>query len=154
MSRRTALASETSEIRVACIGARNRGSAHLEALGKNVIAICDVDQEVVHQCSVNFESKHGRKVEQFTDFRRLLDRRDIDAVTIATPNHTHALIAVAAAQAGKDVYCEKPVGQTIWESRQVVQAARKYDRIIQCGTQARSSESIKSAVEFVHCHSQ
>ena len=68
-----------------------------------------------------------------------LDRKDIDAISIATPNHTHALIAIAAAEAGKHVYCEKPVSQCLWEGRQIVNAARRYDRLIQCGTQARSS---------------
>jgi predicted dehydrogenase len=149
VDKNAARASETSDIRVACIGVRGRGSAHLEALANHVVAICDVDQDILHQRSAYHQSKHGRKLDLFSDYRRLLERKDIDAVSIATPNNTHALIAVAAAQAGKDIYCEKPVSQTMWEGRQVVQAARKYDRIVQCGTQARSSESIKAAVEFV-----
>ncbi len=144
-----ALAVGVSDIRVATIGLRGRGQSHLDSLSKNIVAVCDVDENVLNDKASKFEGKHGRKLELFTDYRKLLERKDIDAVSIATPNHTHALIAVAAAQAGKDVYCEKPIAQTIWEGRQVVQAARKYDRIIQCGTQSRSSESIKSAVEFV-----
>ncbi len=142
-------AAGVSDIRVATIGVRGRGENHLYGLADNIVAICDVDEEILHQRADKFEEKTKRKVERLGDYRKLLERKDIDAVTIATPNHTHALIAVAAAQAGKDVYCEKPIAQTIWESRQVVAAARKYDRIIQCGTQARSSDSIKSAVEFV-----
>jgi predicted dehydrogenase len=142
-------AAGVSDIRIATIGVRGRGQSHLDAFPKNVVAICDVDENVLNDKASKFEDKNGRKVQRVTDFRKLLDDKNIDAVTIATPNHTHALIAVLAAQAGKDVYCEKPIAQTIWESRQVVQAARKYDRIIQCGTQARSSESIKSAVEFI-----
>ncbi len=75
-----ALASETSDIRVACIGVRGRGWAHLEALANNVVAICDVDDEVLHKCSTDFESRHRRKVDVFRDFRKLLARQDIDAV--------------------------------------------------------------------------
>jgi predicted dehydrogenase len=88
-------------------------------------------------------------LEQVVDFRRLLDRDDIDVISIATPNHTHALIAILAAQAGKDVYCEKPVSHNVWEGRQIVNAADRYERIIQCGTQARSHRSIQQAVDFV-----
>ena len=149
LSSRRTFAAESADIRIATIGVRGRGQSHLDGLSRNIVAICDVDEDILHERADKFAEKHGRKVELFTDYRKLLERQDIDAVTIATPNHTHALLAVAAAQAGKDVYLEKPIAQTIWESRQVVQAARKYDRIIQCGTQARSSESIKSAVAFV-----
>lgn len=145
----SARAAGASDIRIAAIGVRGRGKGHLGELADNIVAICDVDQNVLNDAASKFAEKHGRKVQTFTDYRKLLEEKDIHAVTIATPNHTHALIAVAAAQAGKDVYCEKPTAQNIWESRQLVQAARQYDRIIQCGTQARSSESIKSAVEFV-----
>ncbi len=142
-------AAETKDIRVAVIGLRGRGKQHLKELGKNVVAICDVDEAVLNDSAAKFQETHGRKVDTLGDYRKLLERKDIDAVSIATPNHTHALIAVAAAQAGKDVYCEKPIAHNIWESRQVVQAARKYDRIVQCGTQARSSHSIQAAVEYL-----
>jgi predicted dehydrogenase len=145
----TARAAGTSDIRIATIGVRGRGQSALSELGKNIVAICDVDENVLEERASKFEEKQGRKVQRFTDYRKLLEDKNIDAVTIATPNHTHALITIAAAQAGKDVYCEKPTAQTIWESRQMVQAARQYDKVIQCGTQARSSDSIKSAVEFV-----
>ncbi len=78
-----------------------------------------------------------------------MEQKDIDVVSIATPNHTHCLIAIAALQAGKDVYVEKPVSHNVWEGRQLVNAARKYDRIVQCGTQSRSSPSLKEAVAYV-----
>ena len=149
MGLQAAQARETADIRVAVIGLRGRGWDHLKGLGPNVVAVCDVDQEVLGKRAAEFEETHGRKVLTFVDYRQVLDRADIDAVSIATPNHTHALIAVAAAQAGKDVYCEKPVAHNIWESRQLVAAARKYDRIIQCGTQARSSGSIREAVKYL-----
>lgn len=149
LSSNTARAAGASDIRIAAIGVRGRGQSALNELGKNIVAICDVDQHVLEERASKFEEKQGRKVQRFTDYRKLLEDKNIDAVAIATPNNTHALITIAAVQAGKDVYCEKPTAQTIWESRQMVQAARKYDRIIQIGTQARSSESIKSAVEFI-----
>lgn len=149
LSSQTSLADEVSDIRIGCIGVRGRGKSHLEAFGKNIVAICDVDENVLNKAGAKFEQEHGRKVQLFSDYRKLLEDKNIDAISIATPNHTHALITIAGAIAGKDVYCEKPTAQTIWESRQMVAAARKFNRIIQCGTQARSSESIKSAVEFV-----
>mgnify|MGYP002621511816 CR=1 FL=1 len=149
LNRSASFAAETKDIRVAVIGLRGRGQSHIDNLANNLVALCDVDQEVLDDKISSFQKKHGRKLEAFKDYRDLLERKDIDAVTIATPNHTHALIAVAAAAAGKDVYCEKPIAHNIWESRQVVNAARKYDRIIQCGTQARSSGSIQKAVDFI-----
>ena len=97
-----------------------------------------------------FHKKHKRKLDQIGDYRRLLDRKDIDAISIATPNHTHSLIAIAAVQAGKDVYVEKPVSQKVWEGRQLVNASDKYKQIVQCGTQSRSHESIRQAVDYVH----
>jgi predicted dehydrogenase len=148
MVRPSFAAADTKDIRVAQIGFRSQGSGHIGALGKNVVALCDVDKRVL-LAKVGELAEKGQKVESFTDFRKLLDRKDIDAVSIATPNHTHALITVLAAQAGKDVYVEKPVSHNIWEGRQMVAAARKYGRIIQTGTQSRSSQSLKDAVAFV-----
>jgi predicted dehydrogenase len=89
------------------------------------------------------------KVETFFDIRRLLDSKNVDAVVVATPNHWHALITVWACQAGKDVYVEKPVSHSIFESRQMVEAARKYNRIVQTGTQSRSSESLRRVAGYV-----
>jgi predicted dehydrogenase len=145
-------AEETNDIqplRVAVIGVRSRGVNHLEGLVDNVVAICDVDKMVLAQRAKEFEARTEREIESFSDYRRLLGRDDIDAVSIATPNHTHAMIAVAACQAGKHVYVEKPVSHNIWEGRQLVSAAERYGRVVQCGTQARSSKSIADAVEFV-----
>ncbi|QEG37414.1 Gfo/Idh/MocA family protein [Bythopirellula goksoeyrii] len=142
-------ASETKDIRVAVIGARGRGNEHLQALGKHVVAICDVDEKILHERSAETEQKLGRSIERFVDYRRLLDEADIHAVSIATPNHTHALIAIAAIQAGKDVYVEKPISHDVWEGQQLVAAAELYGRIVQSGTQARSSSGIAEAVEWV-----
>lgn len=141
--------SETDEIRVATIGVNGRGVEHLQSMKANVVAICDVDEKVLQTRSDLFERMAKRKVDRFQDYRKLLERDDIQAVSIATPNHTHSLIAIAAIQAGKDVYVEKPVSHNVWEGRQLANAARKYDKIVQCGTQSRSSPSLKEAVEFV-----
>lgn len=149
---RASAASDVADIRVAQIGFRGQGSGHINEMakiGKHVVALCDVDEEVLNGKADELKEKHNVKVEKFTDYRKLLERKDIDAVSIATPNHTHALIAIAAAQAGKDVYVEKPVSNNIWEGRQLAAAARKYDRIIQCGTQSRSSQGLKEAAAWV-----
>lgn len=139
-----------SDIRVAVIGFNSRGLEHIQSMADNLVALCDVDQQVLALRQKQFADKYpDRNLKTFTDYRRLLDDKDIDAVSIATPNHTHALIAIAAIQAGKDVYVEKPVCQTVWEGRQLANAAKKYDRVVQCGTQSRSSPSLKAAVDFV-----
>ncbi len=142
-------AQDISDIRVAVIGFNGRGNIHIDELKNNLVALCDVDEKVLNTKADWVSAEWGRKVERFTDYRKLLERKDIDAVSIATPNHTHASIAVAAAQAGKDVYVEKPVSHNIWEGRQMVAAARKYDCIMQCGTQSRSNESLQQAVDFI-----
>jgi predicted dehydrogenase len=144
-----ARADVNSQIRMATIGLNGRGQSHLGGFQDNIVAICDCDRKVLGRSGSDFERRTGRKIDQIVDFRDLLDRDDIDAVSIATPNHTHALIAIAAAEAGKHVYCEKPVSQCLWEGRQIVNAARKYNRLIQCGTQARSSRCNQEAVEYV-----
>jgi len=145
----SAAAEDSTDLRVAAIGFNGRGRSHIENHQKRIVALCDVDQQVLHKQAQRIESDWGRSVETFSDYRRLLEREDIDAVTIATPNHTHALIAIAAVQAGKHVYVEKPASHNIWEGRQMVAAARRYNRIVQCGTQSRSSTGLREAVEFV-----
>ncbi len=144
-----ARADVNSKIRMAVIGFNGRGSNHIDGFRDQLVALCDCDERVLGRAAAEFDKSHGRKLDQVTDFRRLLDRSDIDAISIATPNHTHALIAILAAQAGKDVYCEKPVSHTVWEGRQIVNAAERYKRIIQCGTQGRSHRSIQQAVDYV-----
>ena len=136
------------DIRVAVVGLKGRGRSHIGGFGKNVVALCDCDQQYVEQRAKSLRDK-GMKLDTYSDFRKLLDRDDIDAISIATPNHTHSLIGVLAAQAGKDVYVEKPVSHNVWEGRQLANAARRYDRIIQCGTQSRSSPSLHEAVKYV-----
>lgn len=144
-----ASAAGTSNLRCAAIGVHAQGNSHVIGMGKRVVAICDVDQKVLAERTKEHEERIGQSIDTFTDYRRLLERDDIDAISIGTPNHTHALIAIAAIQAGKHVYVEKPVSHNVWEGRQLVAAARKYNRIVQCGTQSRSSVALKEAVAWV-----
>ncbi|HYF37875.1 MAG TPA: Gfo/Idh/MocA family oxidoreductase [Prosthecobacter sp.] len=146
-------------INIAVIGFKGRGGSHISGykkLGKEgvrVAALCDVDRDVLNKGVAALEKDKGddkHKVGSYTDLRKLLENKDIDAVSIATPNHWHALASIWAIQAGKDVYVEKPVSHCVWEGRKIVEAARKYSKIVQTGTQARSSvEGIGGAVKYV-----
>jgi predicted dehydrogenase len=147
---RVARADVNSKIRMAVVGFNSRGESHIDGFQDQLVALCDCDSRVLGRAAEAFDKKHSRKLDQISDFRRLLDRQDIDAISIATPNHTHSLIAILAAQAGKDIYCEKPVSHGVWEGRQLVNAAERHKRIVQCGTQARSHTSLREAVEYVH----
>jgi predicted dehydrogenase len=140
------------EIRAAVIGLHGQGRSHVESLRRlpnvRVVVLCDVDSAVLGAEQEKF-AKRGESVDTVIDVRRLLDRRDIDVVSIATPNHWHALMAIWACQAGKDVYVEKPVSHNVWEGRQIVNAAAKYGRIVQAGTQSRSSQGIAESIAWL-----
>jgi len=142
------------DLRVACIGIRGKGGHHMAGLqsvpGVQLVALCDIDASILGAKADAQQKKSGRAVKKFTDFRKLVEDKDIDAVSIATCNHTHTLIAIAAMQAGKDVYVEKPCSHNIWEGRQLVAAARKYNRMCQHGTQGRSCEAIREAIAKLH----
>lgn len=139
-------------VRVAVIGLHGRGQSHLASIarteGMRLAALCDVDAEVLGQ-NVEKVRQRGASVPAFADVRKLLESKDIDAVTIATPNHWHSLIGIWAVQAGKDVYIEKPVSHNVWEGRQLVSAARKHRRMVQTGTQARANPDVIAAVRWV-----
>ncbi|RMF10138.1 MAG: gfo/Idh/MocA family oxidoreductase [Alphaproteobacteria bacterium] len=141
-------------IHTAVIGFRSRGRGHISAItglkhkGVALSALCDVDSKVLAGGVANLEKK-DIKVKSYTDLRRVFEDKDIDAVTIATPNHWHALAAIWACQAGKDVYVEKPVSHNVWEGRQIVKAARKYKRMVQTGTQNRSRLAVRQAVNWI-----
>jgi len=140
------------ELRVAVAGIRGRGQNHMDGFtrldGARVVALCDVDRDVLRE-RVGGMKKAGHEVEGVVDYRELLDRKDIDAVSLATPNHWHALQTIWACQAGKHVYVEKPVSHNVWEGVQMVAAARKYDRVVQTGTQCRSSQGIAEGIAWV-----
>ena len=137
-------------IRVAVIGVNGRGQSHLAGFepleNVEVSTIVDPDLDVANRRAQEFEAKHGRRVKVVQDMRRVFEDKDIDVVSIATPNHWHALAAIWACQAGKDVYVEKPGTHSISEGRSMIAAAQKYKRIVQHGVQLRSSEAIQEAV--------
>lgn len=136
-------------VRVGFVGLGNRGdqvlSAFLEHKDCDVVALCDIYQPYVEFAS----KKVGTNPQQFTDYRRLLEKRDVDAVVIVTPDHWHALQTVEACQAGKDVYCEKPLSLCVAEGRAMVKAARDTKRIVQCGIQRMSSTFCREAAEVI-----
>lgn len=132
------------------VGGRGRQLAArlAEVPAARVATLCDVDREILDH-EVGQFAKQGKKVEAVTDFRKVLDDRSIDAVFVATPNHWHALMAIWACQAGKDAYVEKPISYDLWEGRQIVAAAKRYQRIVQVGTQRRSSTVLPEAFAFL-----
>jgi predicted dehydrogenase len=111
-----------------------------------IAALCDVDDTVLNRR----RAEVGGRPQTFTDVRRLLEDQSIDAISIAAPNHWHALMAIWACQAGKDVYVEKPCSHNLWEGRQLVRAAEKYRRIVQHGTQSRSAPALIEAINQLH----
>jgi predicted dehydrogenase len=132
-------------VRVAVVGLHGKGGHHVEMLkaipGVRVVALCDVDEAVLDKRAGELAAENIT-VAKHVDVRKLLEEKDLDAITIATPNHWHALMAIWACQAGKDVYVEKPVSHNVWEGRKLVEAAAKYGRIVQAGTQSRSDEAL------------
>src|SRR5262249_38312475 len=114
--------------------------------GVEVVALCDVDEKILGERADALDKASGKKVKRYRDMRQLFDDKEIDAVGIATPNHWHSLAGIWAMQAGKDAYVEKPCWHNIWEGRQLVRAARKYNRMCQHGTQGRSSPAIREAM--------
>jgi len=141
------------DIRYAVVGFNGRGKDHLAGMGEvkgtRLVALCDVDSSVLGREAQKCRDA-GQQVEGYTDIRKLLENKDIDVVTIATPNHWHSLGAIWAIQAGKDVYVEKPVSHEVWEGRQLVVAAHAHDRIVQTGTQCRSNGGIREAMAWLH----
>ncbi len=140
-------------IRVAVIGFHGRGGSHIGAFTSNkhtaVTTLCDIDTRLFEKNAKAIEDKTKKRPECVQDLRRVLEDKSIDVVTIATTNHWHALATVWACQAGKDVYVEKPVSHNFVEGRKMVEAARKYNRIVQTGTQNRSNKGVADAVKFM-----
>jgi predicted dehydrogenase len=136
-------------ITVGCVGVKNQGSGNLkrfQSAGCNIGAVCDVDSAVRADA---MKLVTGSKPADYADYRKLLDRPDIDAVVVTTPDHWHALITIDACQAGKDVYCEKPLSLTIADGRRMVQAARAHDRVVQTGSQQRSGAEFHKACTLI-----
>lgn len=131
------------------IGVGGQGTGNLMQFADNAAAICDVDSEKLAAAGKRFSDKTGRTLDGVADFRRLLDRKDIDAVVISTPDHWHAIPTIEACRAGKDVYCEKPLTLTIDEGKRMVTAAREFNRIVQTGSQQRSASNFRLACQLV-----
>jgi predicted dehydrogenase len=141
-------------VRIALCGVRGRGMDHLRNYSKltnvEIAAVCDIDDNVAAKCLSAIDRMGRPKPKTYVDIRKLLEDKDIDAISIATPNHWHALMAVWGCQAGKDVYVEKPCTHNLWEGQQLIKAARRYNRIVQHGTQIRSIPVVREAIEKIH----
>ena len=142
------------DIRIAVIGFNGQGKSHIEGYkkmkGVRLVALCDADQQVIDKEMAKIQAENYGKVDGYQDMRRVFDDKNIDAISTATPNYWHALTSIWAVQSGKDVYVEKPVSHNIWEGRKIVEAARKYNKIVQTGTQKRSSLGLKKAFEITN----
>jgi predicted dehydrogenase len=145
-------AAASNRITVATIGHGNQMPGHFYSMrdrgDTQLVAVCDVQKNRREEWKAKAEEKY-KGVTAYNDFRDVMARDDIDAVVIATPDHWHAIISIEAAKAGKDIYCEKPLTLTIREARDMVNAVRRYGRVLQTGSQQRSSERFRQACEIV-----
>jgi predicted dehydrogenase len=134
--------SPSDRVRVACVGVRSQGNAHLKQYGQmqnvEIAAICDVDDNVLNQRLSEVEKTGRKRPTGYSDIRKLLEDKSIDAISIATPNHNHTMQTIWACQAGRHVYVEKPCSHDMFEAKQIVAAAHKYKRLVQHGTNSRS----------------
>jgi len=148
-----AAGSPSDRVNVAVVGLRGRGREHIEIFGSQpgsrVAAVCDVDQAQTERAVQLAEKVQGARPKTFQDIRKLLEDKEVDAISIATCNHWHALATIWACQAGKDVYVEKPASHNIFEGRKMVEAARKYNRIVQVGMQSRTTAHKIPAIELL-----
>jgi len=139
---------------VGLIGCNGQGFEDLKAFLKqpNVVcgALCDVDQNVLYKRAAEVEKLTGKKPALYGDFRKLLEQKDIDSVIIGTPDHWHCIPMIYAMEAGKDVYCEKPVGYTIEECNLMVKATKRYNKVVQVGQWQRSDPHWLDAVNYLH----
>ena len=150
------ITSAADQINIGVIGIKGMGWANtmsiLKIAGVNLVALCDVDQSVLDDRMKELKGKNidTGKIKTYKDYRGLLDNKDVDAVIIGTPDHWHALIMIDAVRAGKDVYVEKPVGNSIEECRAMVAAQEKYNKVVQAGQWQRSQQHFRDAIALVH----
>lgn len=146
--------SANNKVLMGCIGTGGMGMANMgHFLGMDdveVVAVCDVDSNAMNRAAAEVEKRKGKKPQMVKDFRKLLEMKEIDAVSIGTPDHWHALPMILAAEAGKDVYCEKPISHDITEAKAMLAAARKYGTVFQAGTWQRSVQHFVDANRFLH----
>lgn len=146
----------SDRINIGAIGLNGMGwsdlTAALKVPGVNVVALCDVDKNVLDKRMKDLAGMKmdTSRIKTYGDYRKLLEQKDIDVVLVATPDHWHALIMIAACEAGKDIYCEKPCGNSIGECLAMIAAQRKHQRIVQVGQWQRSQQHFKDAVDFAH----
>ena len=144
------------QVNIGAIGINGMGWANvtsaLKVPGVNIVALCDVDSNVIDKRMADLAKLKPdvSKVKTYTDYRKLLEQKDVDAVIIGTPDHWHALIMIAACEAGKDVYVEKPVGNSIVECRAMVAAQKRTNRVVQVGQWQRSQQHFRDAVDYVY----
>jgi len=146
--------SSNEKISVAIVGANGRGREHIDSANEKpnceITYICDPDSKIGLRRVENITERQEKAPRFVQDMRRVFDDPSVDVVTIATPNHWHALAAIWAMQSGKDVYVEKPVSHNVSEGRRMVQVARKEGRICQTGTQIHSTRGTQEAIDFIH----
>ena len=144
----------SERLRVAVIGCGGRAGSHVDAFSgmedAEVVALCDPDGARVGQYADRVERKQGKLPELYEDLRRIFDDKSIDAVSIVSQNHWHALATIWAVQAGKHVYVEKPVSHNVFEGRRMVEFARHHRKVVQTGTQRRSDAEVQRAMKFIH----
>lgn len=142
------------KLRVAVVGVKGRGMSHVGGFNGNhgceIVTVCDADSGVIGPAMTAIEKKSGKKPTFVQDMRKVMDDKSIDIVSFATPNHWHALGAIWAMQAGKDVYVEKPATHNIFEGGRMIAAARANNRICQVGTQSRSNPGMIAAIKAIH----
>jgi predicted dehydrogenase len=140
-------------VRVAICGTRGRGRDHMRGFAKvpgvEIAALCDVDERVLNQRLKDVEDMGLQRPKSYVDIRKLLEDKSIDAISVATPNHWHSLMGIWACQAGKDAYVEKPCSHNTFEGRQLVRAAKKYNRIVQHGSQSRSNPGMVEGIKHL-----
>jgi predicted dehydrogenase len=146
----------SDQVNIGAIGIAGMGWSNVKSAlkvpGVNLVALCDVDKSILDKRMGELAGMNvdAGKVKTYPDYRKLLEQKDIDAVIIGTPDHWHALMMIAACEAGKDVYVEKPVGNSIEECRTMVAAQKRYNRVVQAGQWQRSQKHFRDAVDFVY----
>jgi len=141
-------------LRIAVIGVKGRGLEHVSQWVKmpdvEIAAICDIDENQIFGAMDRIEKATGKKPAYVKDLRKLYEDKSIDAVSVATCNHWHSLAGVWAVQAGKNVYVEKPISHNVFEGRRLVEAGKKYNKVVAVGTQCRSMKGMREAISFLH----
>lgn len=146
----------SDQLNVAAIGINGMGWSNVTAAvkvpGVNLVGVCDVDTNVIDRRRADMAKIQvdSSRVKVYSDYRKLLENKDVDAVIIGTPDHWHALQMIHACEAGKDVYVEKPVGNSIGECRAMVNAQKRYNKVVQAGQWQRSQQHFRDAIEYVH----